>query len=202
MTYYGIDWWLNRSGCVHKFVTPMLQSLASLERSSPFFTLDTLSVICIRFVDIAKCWPVNVLQSTRTIPLAAQPLGIRNLTTHRQCHMRHDNAVLSSSTWCCTWNTSRHCISCVEVIAKHETKRRWLRWDTNRSNVMKLQCDVQVIMNREFGNMRVEAVVADFNIRRCIQKFPDWVDNEINNNNNNNKHSLRSNTKGYASKPQ
>jgi hypothetical protein len=31
-------------------------------------------------------------------------------------------------------------------------------------------------------------------IRGCIQKFPDWVDNEI----NNNKHSLRSNTKGYG----
>jgi hypothetical protein len=29
-------------------------------------------------------------------------------------------------------------------------------------------------------------------IRRCIQKFPDWVDNEKN------KHSLRSNTKGYG----
>jgi hypothetical protein len=32
----------------------------------------------------------------------------------------------------------------------------------------------------------------------CIQKFPDWDDNEINNNNN--KHSLRSNTKGYGGK--
>jgi hypothetical protein len=31
-----------------------------------------------------------------------------------------------------------------------------------------------------------------------IQKFPDWVDNEINNSNN--KHSLRSNTKVYGSK--
>jgi hypothetical protein len=31
----------------------------------------------------------------------------------------------------------------------------------------------------------------------CIQKFPDWVDNEIN---NNNKHSLRSNIKGYGGK--
>jgi hypothetical protein len=31
----------------------------------------------------------------------------------------------------------------------------------------------------------------------CIQKFPDWADNEIN---NNNKHSLRSNTKGYGGK--
>jgi hypothetical protein len=35
------------------------------------------------------------------------------------------------------------------------------------------------------------------NVRGCIQKFPDWVDNEIN---NNNKHSLRSNTKGYGGK--
>jgi hypothetical protein len=35
-------------------------------------------------------------------------------------------------------------------------------------------------------------------MRRYIQKFPDWVDNEINNNNN--KHSLRSNTKGYGGK--
>jgi hypothetical protein len=34
-------------------------------------------------------------------------------------------------------------------------------------------------------------------IRRYIQKFPDWVDNLIN---NNNKHSLRNNTKGYGGK--
>jgi hypothetical protein len=33
----------------------------------------------------------------------------------------------------------------------------------------------------------------------CIQKFPDWVDNEINNNSSN-KHSLRSNTNGYGGK--
>jgi hypothetical protein len=32
--------------------------------------------------------------------------------------------------------------------------------------------------------------------RERIQKFPDWVDNEIN---NNNKHSFRNNTKGYGS---
>jgi hypothetical protein len=36
-------------------------------------------------------------------------------------------------------------------------------------------------------------------LRGCIQKFPDWVDNEINNNNNN-KHSSRGNKKGYGSK--
>jgi hypothetical protein len=34
-------------------------------------------------------------------------------------------------------------------------------------------------------------------IRECIKKFPDWVDNDIN---NNNKHSLRSNTKDYGGK--
>jgi hypothetical protein len=37
-------------------------------------------------------------------------------------------------------------------------------------------------------------------VRGCIQKFADWVDNEINNNNNNNEHSLRSNTNGYGGK--
>jgi len=31
-----------------------------------------------------------------------------------------------------------------------------------------------------------------------VSKFPDWVDNEINNNNN--KHLLRSNPKGYCCK--
>jgi hypothetical protein len=36
----------------------------------------------------------------------------------------------------------------------------------------------------------------DSTVRGCIQKFPDWVDNEI----NNNKHSLRSNMKGYGGK--
>jgi hypothetical protein len=34
--------------------------------------------------------------------------------------------------------------------------------------------------------------------RGYIQKFPDWVDKEINSNEN--KHSLRSNTKGYGGK--
>jgi hypothetical protein len=34
-------------------------------------------------------------------------------------------------------------------------------------------------------------------LRGYIQKFPDWVDNEVN---TNNKHSFRSNTKGYSGK--
>jgi hypothetical protein len=38
------------------------------------------------------------------------------------------------------------------------------------------------------------------NARVFIQKFQDWVDNEINNKNNNNKHSLRRNKKGYGDK--
>jgi hypothetical protein len=37
-------------------------------------------------------------------------------------------------------------------------------------------------------------------LQECIQKFPDWVSNEINNNNNNYKHLLRSNTNGYGGK--
>jgi hypothetical protein len=32
----------------------------------------------------------------------------------------------------------------------------------------------------------------------CIQKFPDWIDNEMYPHNN--KHSLRGNTKGYGGK--
>jgi hypothetical protein len=36
-------------------------------------------------------------------------------------------------------------------------------------------------------------------IRRCIQKYPNWADNEINNNNKH-KHSLRSYTKSYGTK--
>jgi hypothetical protein len=35
-------------------------------------------------------------------------------------------------------------------------------------------------------------------MRGCIQKFPDWVDNETYAYSN--KHSLRSNTKGYGGK--
>jgi hypothetical protein len=35
-------------------------------------------------------------------------------------------------------------------------------------------------------------------VQRCIQKFPDWVDNEIYAYNN--KHPPKSNTKGYGGK--
>jgi hypothetical protein len=35
-------------------------------------------------------------------------------------------------------------------------------------------------------------------VRGYIQKYSDWLDNEIDNNNN--KHQLRSNTKGYGGK--
>jgi hypothetical protein len=39
-------------------------------------------------------------------------------------------------------------------------------------------------------------------LRGCIQKFPDWVDNETNNNNNNDDDddALRRNIKGYSGK--
>jgi hypothetical protein len=54
--------------------------------------------------------------------------------------------------------------------------------------------DSQMFDNRKAGRQ----VRAHTRARTsCIQKFPDWVDNEIN---NSNKHSLRSNTKGDGSK--
>jgi hypothetical protein len=43
----------------------------------------------------------------------------------------------------------------------------------------------------------LHGVSAFFVIRGCIQKFPDWVNNEIN---NKNKPSLTNNTKGYSGK--
>jgi hypothetical protein len=56
--------------------------------------------------------------------------------------------------------------------------------------------------NYETRSLYTEKEIFMKQLRGCIQKFPDWVDNEINNNNNNNnnKHSLRSNTKGYGGK--
>jgi hypothetical protein len=46
-------------------------------------------------------------------------------------------------------------------------------------------------------NKRPQTPVYNRPIRGCIQNFPDWVDNEVN---NTNKHSLGSNTKGYGGK--
>jgi hypothetical protein len=45
---------------------------------------------------------------------------------------------------------------------------------------------------------KVVTIPAQFSVRGCIQKFPDWIDNEIYAYNN--KQSLRSNTKGYGGK--
>jgi hypothetical protein len=42
-----------------------------------------------------------------------------------------------------------------------------------------------------------QSLIISWDVRMSIQKFPDWVDNEIN---NNNKHSLRSNTKSCGGK--
>jgi hypothetical protein len=43
-------------------------------------------------------------------------------------------------------------------------------------------------------------MIPEFSVRGYIQKFPDWIDNEINNNNNNNIHLFRCNTKGCGGK--
>jgi hypothetical protein len=44
--------------------------------------------------------------------------------------------------------------------------------------------------------MNVVGNMNEYSVRGCIQKFPYWVDNEI----NNNQHSLRSNAKGFGGK--
>jgi hypothetical protein len=48
------------------------------------------------------------------------------------------------------------------------------------------------------GNLKGRDNSEQLGIRGCIQKFPDWVDNEIYAYNN--KASLRNNTKGYGGK--
>jgi hypothetical protein len=50
----------------------------------------------------------------------------------------------------------------------------------------------------EFTEINKEVMNMFQDVRGCIQKFTDWVDNEICAYNN--KHSLRNNTKGYGGK--
>jgi hypothetical protein len=52
--------------------------------------------------------------------------------------------------------------------------------------------------NDDEKNLGLTVNIPGIAIPGCIQKFPDWVDNEIYAYNN--KHSLRSNTKGYGGK--
>jgi hypothetical protein len=78
----------------------------------------------------------------------------------------------------------------VDVFGGEETKI----WST-------LQVNGHLCKTRSSRNkLRRPLSFRCMNLRRCIQKFPDWVENEINNSSNNNKHSLRSNTKGYGDK--
>jgi hypothetical protein len=80
------------------------------------------------------------------------------------------------------------------TIVVEELKRRpfgWHRYERKDNIKMDLrQQRVKTGLNW-LSNCRVQR-----RVRGCIQKFPDWVDNEI----NNNKHSMRSNTKGYGGK--
>jgi hypothetical protein len=65
---------------------------------------------------------------------------------------------------------------CKEIHVENYTAIKWYTWDNDVRSTSRPILDIQ----------------------GCIQKYPDSVDNEINNNNN--KHSLRSNTKGYGGK--
>jgi hypothetical protein len=59
-------------------------------------------------------------------------------------------------------------------------------------------CRTLMFLDRTNTRIVASNPIQRIEVRGCIQKFPDWIDNEINNNNN--KHSLRSNTKGYGCK--
>jgi hypothetical protein len=59
--------------------------------------------------------------------------------------------------------------------------------------------NIDLIKIYNFYLKHVSVLLIYNKIGECIQKFPNWVYNEINNNNNN-KHSLRSNTKSYGGK--
>jgi hypothetical protein len=60
-------------------------------------------------------------------------------------------------------------------------------------------CGLSLVSINRSRNMKRRFIpkTPSWKVRGCIQKFPEWVDNEIK---NNNKHSLRSNTKGYGGK--
>jgi hypothetical protein len=71
-----------------------------------------------------------------------------------------------------------------------------IQYTEQESTILDIQYREQesMILDKQYTEQK--SVILD--IRGCIQKFPDWVDNEI----NNNKHSSRSNTNGYDSKTQ
>jgi hypothetical protein len=76
------------------------------------------------------------------------------------------------------------------------------RWSMDHRRKIESTCTRLQDQPKEFNKEVISTLVMEIDVfelylRRCIQKFPDWVDNEIN---NNNKHSLRSNTKGYGDK--
>jgi hypothetical protein len=75
-----------------------------------------------------------------------------------------------------------------QVCIRSVVKFCHLSWIFSCSEFVHSKCHAQ------FGTR--QCVGRTFHLRECIQKFPGWVDNEI----NNNKHSLRGNRKGYGGK--
>jgi hypothetical protein len=82
-------------------------------------------------------------------------------------------------------------------------------WDVWRNDILKHKLTSDFILCSEECRIKSDKVgsiscskseiiykISLCGIRGCIQKFPDWVDNEI----NKKKHSLRSNAKGYGGK--
>jgi hypothetical protein len=76
----------------------------------------------------------------------------------------------------------------------------WRDWYlTVSKEIISLFCSSLVTVKIEFDLWHyLVVIVCMLQVRRYIQKFPDWVDNEIYAYNN--KNSVRSNTKGYGGK--
>jgi len=110
----------------------------------------------------------------------------RDLDKQRVSQEEVVSGVMHESHWTnlCSWNS---------VVTKVKIKQ--IKEFPNLS----YQTGVRFIRYMTTSSFRGKVTL----LRGCIQKLPDWADNEINNNNNNNNNnmqSLRSNTKGYGGK--
>jgi hypothetical protein len=83
---------------------------------------------------------------------------------------------------CQRWGFSKSCVYFVRSTVAAHTLYSFMR-------------ELHISSCQELANSAEGDMVN--NIRGCVQKFPDWVDNEIN---IKNKHSLGSNTKRYGDK--
>jgi hypothetical protein len=139
------------------------------------------------------CWMLISTNHRSLLTLTVQNFYVPNKPTSRVINFkicfRHYMVMLSSS-WKFHWkDNTRSC-----VINEHIWEMCLLLFP-NFENLLMIHYHYIVCSNVIEENRR--RICIPLWVRGCIRKFPDWVDNEVN---NNNKHSLRSNTKGYGGK--